>query len=260
MRSVLFLSSALMLSACSLTGEQEFYDSPASYQQSGSYNYGCGAGSCAPGQSYPVAQNQSSGHHGQSYGAGHHGPQQPSAHAYGSQVQHHQAHGGHPPQLRGPYAPRRGYKYGNLGAVAYDLDTDIYGIQGRLGYQSANYFGAEVEGSIGLTKDKQTLGALDTELGVDYSVGAFALGRLPVSERFNVIGRVGYHATKFNGEIDDGVTVIEDSETYDGVAYGVGAEYALNPQNSLRLDYTRYDINTLGGSTDSMAISFARKF
>jgi len=262
MRSILFLSSTLVLSACSMTGEQEFYDSPPSYQQSGSYNYGCGSGNCAPGQSYSVARSQSAGHYGQPYGASHHGPQQPSAHAYGSQVQHHTARSGHPPQLRGMHNPhaRQGYKYGTLGAVAYDTDTDLYGIQGRLGYQSASYFGAEVEGSIGLTNESETVGAVTTDLDVDYQVGAFAVARAPIGNRFSVFSRLGYAATKFSAELDDGVTVIEDSDTFDGLAYGLGAEYAFDPRNSIRVDYTRYDLDGLDGETDAIALAFARKF
>jgi len=68
----------------------------------------------------------------QSYDA----PQEPAPYAYGSQVQNHAGQAPHHthnngyqavPQLRGAYgaSSRQAYKYGNLGAVAYDIGSDI---------------------------------------------------------------------------------------------------------------------------------------
>jgi len=44
----------------------------------------------------------------------------------------------------------------------------------------------------------------------------------------------------------------------DGIAYGIGAEYALSPVSGLRLDLTEYD-NEFGAS-QSVSASFTRKF
>jgi len=108
---------------------------------------------------------------------------QPSQYSYGTRAQLLQSaknHGTHAyaqvpqsqwtqahaqmPQLRGssnPYSPR-GYKYGNLGAILYDFDSEKFGIQGRIGYQSAGLFGAELEGSISLGADTKELNANET--------------------------------------------------------------------------------------------------
>jgi opacity protein-like surface antigen len=145
-----------------------------------------------------------------------------------------------------------------LGVVAYDVDSDIYGLQGRLGYQSANVLGAEVEGSFGVIDDKETVGATELKAGVDYSVGAFARAVVPLGERFNVFARGGYHATRIDGSVTDATGTVKVADTTDGFAYGAGAEWAFNPRDSIRLDYTRYDLGP--GETDSVSLAYSRKF
>ena len=157
---------------------------------------------------------------------------------------------------------RQSYTYGTLGATLYDVDSDVYGVQGRVGWQSSNYYGAEVEGSFGINDDDDTFdfgaGPVATKTGVDTQIAAFAVGRYPVTDKFNVLGRVGYHNTEFDTEFDDGTTVLEDDFSEDGIAYGVGAEYAFDPKTALRLDYTRYSYD--GPDGDSLALAVARKF
>lgn len=269
MHRILILSSAaIVLSGCSFnqTGSHFGYGhssyGQSGHMQSGAYGYNnCGAVNCAPGNSYAVADT-----HTDQYADNYETPQHPSAHAYGSQVQAYPAHDsqgygyGQIPQLRGAYGPRaqRGYKYGTLGAVLYDTDLDIAGIQGRLGIQSAKYFGAEVEGSIGLISDKESFGAAELKSSVDYSLGAFIRGVVPISQRLNIFSRAGYHVTGIDVALSDSTTTVEDSDSFDGFAYGGGVEYALNPRDAIRLDYTRYDLGP--GETESLVIAYARKF
>jgi len=134
---------------------------------------------------------------------------------------------------------RQSYTYGTLGATLYEVDSDNFGIQGRLGWQSKNIFGAEIEGSFGVNDESDTV-----DLGV--------------SNRFNVFSRVGYHNTEIDVEVDDGTTVTEDTISTDGIAYGIGAEYAFDPKTSIRADYTRYDLD--GPDADAISLAIARKF
>ena len=266
-RILLLLSAAITMSSCSLDGSGSFYDPAmmAPSASSSSYYNGCEANSCAPAGQYSAghAQQTYSGYgHAPAHQASTFGGQRPDAHAYGSQVQggyhaqgYHVAQGA--PQLRGPHKiKRQGYKYGTLGAVMYDTDSDLYGIQGRLGYQTAGVFGGEVEGSFGVKGETGTVGTTPAEFNVDYQVGAFATARAPIGERFSVLGRFGYAATKSTLEIGTS----SGSETFDGIAYGAAAEYAFDPRNSIRADYTRYESNDLLGTSDSLAVSYARKF
>lgn len=198
---------------------------------------------------------------------------QPSAQAYGTHA-YVQA-----PQLRGALNPysARGYKYGNLGGILYDFDSENYGVQGRVGYQSAGIFGAELEGSVSLGSETEELDADTTEIVRGFadinqmpssstltteftnSVAAFALARLPISDNFSIHSRAGLHATRFRSELDDGTLVLRQNETSLDIAYGVGASYSFTPKNDIRLDYTVYE-NSLGGNADSLSVAVAHKF
>jgi len=197
----------------------------------------------------------------QNYGQHHYGE-------YNHYGQHHQGHqSGYAPAYhpahRGPSKGlRQAYKYGTLGLTNYDVDSDLIGIQGRLGWQSKSIFGAEVEGSIGFDEDDAIVdfgtGPVSVDVGINTQIAGFGVARVPVSKRFNVLGRVGYHNTEIEAELDDGVTVIEQDFSTDGIAYGVGAEYALTPVTYLRADYTRYDFD--GEDADSISVAVKRKF
>lgn len=186
---------------------------------------------------------------------------------------------GQTPQLRGlsnAYSPRA-YKYGSLGAILYDFDSEKFGVQGRVGYQSAGILGAELEGSISLGSDTEELNVNDTPIVRGFtdpaltpgtstlrteftnSIAAFGVARLPLSDRFSIHSRAGLHSTRFEAELDDGVQVLKQNETSFGIAYGAGMNFSVTPNNDIRLDYTVYD-NDAGGNADSLAVAFAHKF
>lgn len=117
--------------------------------------------------------------------------------------------------------------YAGLGYTQYDYDGgDLGGVTGRLGYRVNPNFAVEGEASTGVEGDN----------GVDlnYNAGAYAVGIVPVTQSFDVFGRVGYQTTEVDtpfGDADD-----------DGLGYGVGATW--RPQASrfgVRADYTRFD-------------------
>ena len=268
---------AIILTGCSV-GSNNFghhaqngtYGQP----QSSAYTHPCQSAACV--SSYSVSESDysnSSQHYGaQPYqsqthqGHNYSGPQQPSPYAYGTQIAQYDAQYGaqgsygHPPQLRSAYKqPKRGYKYGTLGASMYDVDSDVFGIQGRIGYQSARIWGAELEGFAGLTDEEETTGSVTAKASVDYTLGAFGVLRSQISPRWSGHVRAGYHFTELSGEATNaGVTIEADIPGQDGFAYGVGAEYALSQRDFIRADYTRYDQNF--GTNDSVSIAYGRKF
>jgi len=244
--------------------QQEFgYNGSSHVQHSGSYQTGglsqqgdliCSDAGCAPGATYAVSNQASYDYSRPSH--------QPTYDANGSQVEGSYANTGygHSPELRGVKGRplRQGYKYGNLGGVNYDEGDEAYGLQARLGYQSAGILGAEVEGSFGISDNEDTVGTSSLKSGVDYSVGAFALARLPLAYGFSVHARGGYHLTGVSSELDNGVAVAKGSDDLDGFAYGGGAEYAFSPRSAIRLDYTRYETDR--GDLDAISLGYAHKF
>ena len=219
----------------------------------------CGGGTCAPGAGYGVAPAHLSApqHHAPAQFApqhiGHSAP-------YGAAVAPHVAAPYKPGGLRGlSHAHDRGYVYGELGGIAYDIGEDFYGIQGRVGYQTKSVLGVEAEGSFGVIGEDVTDVAtgIEVETDVNYSAAAFLRARFPVGDRFAIMPRVGYHVTEVGAEAG-GVSVDDD---FDGIAYGAGAEYAIAPRSAIRADYTRYDGGSdVSGSLEAVSLGWVQRF
>lgn len=277
MRNFVLALPILALSACSVI-DQPYLPSAsgASGGSYGQYDQACPSGACAPGQSYSVANQGYTGANPshwpdqalvpnyESGGAVHVNPT-----GYGHNAQHGSQHGqgygyGQPPHLRGLRGPKRGNFYGTIGGVMHDTDLNSFGLEGRVGYDFGRILGAELEGSIGVIDEKETindaaLGDVQLSSGFDYNVAAFAVARLPLSQRVSVHARGGYdfRSLSVKGTADDG-TSGKTTIDLDGFAYGIGAEYALSPRSGLRLDLTSYD-NEFGAS-ESVSASYVRKF
>lgn len=149
------------------------------------------------------------------------------------------------------------HAYGSIGVTKYDIEDDILGLQGRLGYQATPYLGLEAEGSFGVTEDDEDIGGVPYEAEVNHQLAAFATARLPIGDGFSLRGRIGYHTTDYSITTDvAGEPQFEESD--DGIAYGIGAEYAINPRDSIRIDGTIYDID--GSNMDSVSVAYQHKF
>jgi opacity protein-like surface antigen len=277
-----FLSvSAILLGACSFI-EQPYKDQrPLKNIVHSHGNYApCHVPNpCMAGQGYSVAASQNIHPNFMPYNMSpppmhsltptYIGPVPPAAQhpQYGSQQYHNygqNGYGPHTPHLRGMHNSKPATLYGTLGGVLYNEDIDVFGIEGRLGYDSGGIFGAELEGSFGVVSENKTvdnalIGDVKIDTGFNYNVAAFALARLPVSPRFSVHGRAGYDFRRLtvDGTAEDG-TFVSRSSNLDGVAYGAGAEYALTPYSGLRFDLTRYENDI--GRNNSISASFTRKF
>jgi len=136
-------------------------------------------------------------------------------------------------------------------------DTDI-GYQAMFGYRFHRYFGAELGlaqfGGMEVTSRGDVdfddgSGFLPTKLGVTYSVGGLvisAIGILPLHDRFELFGRVGYlfasTQQKFSASIDgqNAGSGSVKSESQDMV-YGAGFSYHINQVYSIRGEYQQID-------------------
>lgn len=168
------------------------------------------------------------------------------------------------PALRGSFGPSY---YGNIGGIAYDIDDDFYGIIGRLGVQKS-WYGAEVEGSFGVSGEDDTVIVTDPNTGADvpvdvsadfdHTIAAFATARAPLGGGFTGLARLGYHSTQIGVDGSAQGFSANESEDFDGVAYGAGVEYDFDPVNGVRVDYTRYDLGS--DTTDSLSATYLRRF
>lgn len=144
--------------------------------------------------------------------------------------------------------------YGTIGYanVSADdgADVNLGAIQGRIGARFGKYFGVEGELAGGVKGDD--VSGVDVDL--KHEVGVFAVGYYPITERFDIFGRVGYATS----EIEASGGGLSASTDIDGLAYGVGGQYFFTDKDGVRLDYTRHDSDD--GEADVVGVSYVRKF
>jgi hypothetical protein len=134
-------------------------------------------------------------------------------------------------------------------------DTDI-GYQATFGYRFTRFFAAEIGlAQFGSISSKITSemdfgqGFVPTSLKLDFSAGGpiiSAIGILPLNDRFELFGRVGYVFTSAERELSsnvDGVRRIQGSGKGDSqdVVLGVGGSFHFNQVYSARFEYMKLD-------------------
>ncbi len=148
--------------------------------------------------------------------------------------------------------------YGTLGYSQLDAsDGDLGAITGRVGAKVNPNFGFEGEASIGVRDDDFTVGGVPVTIEHDYDAAAYAVGFVPLSEQFELFGRIGYGTTRIKAEAA-GVDASEDGESLN---YGAGANYFFDAQNGVRGDWTRRDFtDDDGGEVDVYSLNYVRRF
>ncbi|MCF6275112.1 MAG: porin family protein [Robiginitomaculum sp.] len=142
--------------------------------------------------------------------------------------------------------------YGSIGVTTYELDT--LGANAKLGYSFNEYFGVEAEGIIGISGTTETIGVNQIEFKTDYTIAAFVIARLPVSEQVDLFLRGGYHQT---GVSLSAIGTLLDGD-FDGGALGGGIQYNFSSKSGIRAEYTY-----LGGSFanfNAVSLGYVRKF
>lgn len=238
---------------CGTTCDTGSYNSGYQYNQA-AYNQGQYDANCASpcGTNYSAPQQTTTSYAVAHAVPTHYGVQYPASGHYVLRG----AYNGH------GYHSRRDYFYGELGAVSqYDIDgaQPLFGVQARLGYQSPNYVGVEIEASKGLTDDSaMRMGPMaveDSTFEVDKSIGAFGVVRMPVGQVTGLL-RAGYHETDFKTSFETSATEAETKGK--GIAYGAGVEMPLSSRSALRVDATVYDTDV--DSFWGTSVSYQHKF
>lgn len=146
--------------------------------------------------------------------------------------------------------------YGNIGwsnVGAESSDLDFNALNARVGARFNPYVGAEGELGIGIGDESVAPG---TDAKLNYDAAAHLVGFVPITERFEILGRVGYGVTEI-GVDGPGFTASEDG---DSLNYGVGAQYFFDDANGVRADWTRRDFQDDGGEADVWTLNYVRRF
>jgi hypothetical protein len=157
-----------------------------------------------------------------------------------------------PALAQAPDAPRGAYAnigYANFDAGAANLDA----LQGRLGYRFNTWLGVEAEFAGGVKNDQS--GGIRYKL--NHSEAIYGVGFLPLSPKWDLIGRIGYGHTKLTASIPNvgfGTSWGEDHWNF-----GAGAQYHFDGRNGVRADYTRQAYQG-GGDANVWSVAYSRGF
>lgn len=82
------------------------------------------------------------------------------------------------------------------------------------------------------------------------------VARVPLSESFNLLGKLGTTYGRTDVSSQPGSGIPSGSDTGFGLAYGIGAEYAFNPQLSMVLQYDVHQLHYVGaGDKEEMKVT-----
>ncbi len=120
-----------------------------------------------------------------------------------------------------------------------------------IGLTAGSYFNNNFGAELGYTDfGRITRGGGNTKAqGVNFSL----VGRLPLGNSFNLLGKVGttYGRTSVSSAPGSGVTAGNASGF--GLSYGIGAEYLFTPALSAVLQYDSHDLKFAGNGRDRVS-------
>lgn len=148
--------------------------------------------------------------------------------------------------------------YGTIGyAGARSEGADVGVVQGRLGYRVNNWFGVEGELAGGVKSDHTDVGGVSVRSKIQHQEAIYGVAFLPLNEKFDVLGRVGYGNTR----VKYSALGVSDHDNLGSWNYGVGAQYHIDGVNGIRADYTRQEFTGHdNGHADVWSVAYARRF
>jgi hypothetical protein len=155
-------------------------------------------------------------------------------------------------------APSVNGAYGTLGyANTHSGGADLGAIQGRLGYRM-NWLGVEGELSGGVKSDHVAVApGVDARVKLSHQEAIYGVGFVPLSPKFDLIGRVGYGHTKVTASAA-GARAAARGDSWN---FGGGAQYRFDGVNGIRADYTREEFQrTGGGHANVWSVAYTRRF
>jgi opacity protein-like surface antigen len=143
--------------------------------------------------------------------------------------------------------------YGSIGILNDHntrTDTDLGGVNLRLGQRFNQNWGVEGEAAFGTNTDSDAAG----KYRLKDKVGVYGVGYVPVGQ-FDLFARAGLANT--DQKRPDGTAKDESGTSLD---YGVGAQYHMAPNYALRADWTQSDYTNDHGTANTATLSLVRQF
>jgi len=128
--------------------------------------------------------------------------------------------------------------------------TQNYGFEA--GYASlGDYGGTDVSVNIG------------NSFNVNVDASSFylaAVGRLPVGDKFSIIGKVGFNRWAIEGNISGSNDPLNQNKNIDttgvDLMFGIGAHYSINERLGVVVDFMSFDLDGVDVNTTSVGMQF----
>ncbi len=144
--------------------------------------------------------------------------------------------------------------YGSLGyANQRSQGTDLGAAIARFGNRLNPYVGLEGDLAVGIDTGVTPQG---DGARLNRSIAGYVVGYMPLAPKVDLLARIGYGQSRYS--LDTAGQWSRSS--LDSINYGVGAQYRLNPDNGLRLDYTRKDFTHSEAHANDWMLSFVHRF
>ena len=130
--------------------------------------------------------------------------------------------------------------YAFISSEEEDVDVDLGAITGHAGYIFNDYFAVEGELGFGVADESFSESGVTVDVGLNYVVGVYGVGILPVGDKLNLFARAGFVQAELEASASGGGITFSDSESDEGYALGVGTSFDFTDNVYLRADYTRY--------------------
>lgn len=148
-----------------------------------------------------------------------------------------------------------GGAYVNLNVGVADVGSNLWAVQGRLGYRVNKWVGVEGEIATGVKGDDVNFAGVDVDTKLKHQLAAYVVGFLPAGEKTDLIARVGYGTAKFEASAG-GASASQSDESFN---FGVGAQHHFDGLNGVRIDYTRHEFSD-DGHANVWSIGYSRRF
>lgn len=154
------------------------------------------------------------------------------------------------------YAPGSSYLGFNAGQSDFSLSSGAGAFPSDKRDTSYNiYGGSYFSNNFGLELGYTDFGKITRAGGTTKAEGfnVSLVGKMPLSPSFNLLGKLGttYGRTDVSSAPASGI--VSGSESGFGVSYGLGAEYAFNPNWSAVLQYDGHELKFPDGGRDRVS-------
>ena len=147
--------------------------------------------------------------------------------------------------------------YGKVGVSSADYGEKFTALNLGYGIDLSPHVALEADANFGLSDKTMNVNGFDVKTKLNYDLGAFVVGKLPLSPNVNLTGRLGYMTAKVQASAGG----YKASDTVSGAAIGIGLTcFPHGGKNGFSIDATHANYGSKNGTANIYQVSYIRRF